>query len=187
MFATARQPTYPLIQQTLIEHYVQHCANYWARVSLLSLRLSSKAQSGSQPMLSDVCQHQHGASIKGKGGSGSRAREDSEESDLRWKSTDENYECYNYTSVTSHLQHGRQQKSKISSRMYLIMLFRVMSTEENLSNHIHLIEITREVGIKSKINWIILTDDSENLCVESSYKGTLVTFTRIDHFLSPQW
>lgn len=36
--------------------------------------------------------------------------------------------------------------------MYLIMLFRVMSTEENLSNHIHLIEITREVGIKSKIN-----------------------------------
>lgn len=62
---------------------------------------------------------------------------------------------------------------KQSSSMYLIILLRVMSTEDNLSSHIGLSEITREAGIKSKISRIILTDVSEKSLSKIKLKGDL--------------
>lgn len=62
---------------------------------------------------------------------------------------------------------------KQSSSMYLIILLRVMSTEDNLSSYIGLSEITREAGIKSKISRIILTDVSEKSLSKIRLKGDL--------------
>lgn len=39
--------------------------------------------------------------------------------------------------------------------MYLIMFYRVMFIEEDFFNYVGFFEIIREVGIKSKISWII--------------------------------
>ena len=54
VFTTVRRHIQPLIQQILIEHCVQHCANYWA----MSVCFPEPSQPGPQPMLSDACQLQ---------------------------------------------------------------------------------------------------------------------------------
>lgn len=91
--------------------------------------------------------------------------------------------------ITIHQWHqiySREDNEKVKFLLVcisLITLIRVISTKENLSSPLGFSDITREVGMKSKISWIILTDVSEKSLSKIKLKGILVALTEADSSL----